>query len=314
MSPRDVVDMTPTRLDRSAEGQRQALVRALSGIGDVLMPSDAEEPILATDTRAAVFNWLAELNFRVELAEAKLKPRTSALFFGPPGCGKTMLAHHIAARLGLPMLSVGAEHMTSKWVGEGSEKMAKLFTAIDAAGGKALLFIDEIDAVGVRRSSDGQASSREHGTVMTVLLRRLERSSAIVIAATNREDDLDPALFRRFNLQISVGLPGFEERWAILRHYFTPYAPDEELLDTLALATEGTPPSVLRQVVETLKRAIVLAKPLRQPVPGFAADALRPVVGAVRPPSDFGTPPLWEANGLSDFTAFPWPPQMDAAS
>jgi hypothetical protein len=309
MTRRETITMTPTQFPRS---DARANTAKLAKLGDVMMPEDAEEPILAPATRRAVFDWLSELRYRDELSEAKLKPRTSALLFGPPGCGKTMLAHHLAARLGVPMLACGAEHLTSQWVGAGEQKIAELFLTLDSMEGKVLLFLDEIDSVGTKRTSGETASGIHYNSSLTVILRRLERTPATVIAATNRPELLDAALFRRFGLQISIEIPGSDERWAIIKHYSAPYAFENGMIDELTALTECAAPSILRQIVEGLKRAIVLATPLRLPPPANAAEALAPVIASVRPPEEFGTPLLWEKGALDGLTHFPWPPKKDA--
>jgi len=311
MTRRETIEMTPTTIRRTPDTTNRATIAKLAGLGEVLMPDEAEEPILAPSTRAAVFDWMAELRYRDELAAAKLKPRTSALLFGPPGCGKTMLAHHLAARLGVPMLCCGAEHLTSQWVGAGEQKIADLFKALDDLGGQVLLFLDEIDAVGTKRTGGETAAGIHYNASLTVILRRLERTPATVIAATNRPALLDAALFRRFGLQIGIGLPEHDERYAIIKHYFAPYVVDDDLIDELAAMTDGAAPSILRQVVEALKRAIVLATPLRQPPPPNAALALATVLASVRPPEEMGSPLLWEKDAVYALKDFPWPPKKE---
>lgn len=310
MSRREETTMTPTTIRRSFPPDRATVAR-LAALGDVMMPEESAEPILSPPTRAAVFDWMSELRYRDELAAAGLKPRNSALLFGPPGCGKTMLAHHLAARLGVPMLACGAEHLTSKYVGEGQEKITTLFKALDDLEGKVLLFLDEIDAVGTKRLPDAQSAAVSYNSSLTVILRRLERSPATIIAATNRPDALDAALFRRFGLQIGIGLPEAEERWAIIKHYSAPYLFEDDMIDELTALTDGAAPSILRQVVEALKRSLVLAAPLRQPPPANAALALATVLASVRPPEEMGSPLLWEKGAIDGLKDFPWPPKKE---
>src|SRR3954454_16886469 len=86
---------------------------------EVRGPGDAEEPILVPAVRSAVHEWLVEISAAEELRAAKLKPRSTAMLFGPPGTGKTTLAHHLAARLGVPLVLLGNENLvTSPYWGE----------------------------------------------------------------------------------------------------------------------------------------------------------------------------------------------------
>ncbi|MBA8912067.1 AAA family ATPase [Methylorubrum thiocyanatum] len=97
--------MTPTRISRGRAAAEEAsaaqrLRTELGPLADVRESKDAEEPILGVRVRAAILGWLAEIHAADDLAAVGVKPRSTALLYGPPGCGKTTLAHHLAARLG----------------------------------------------------------------------------------------------------------------------------------------------------------------------------------------------------------------------
>src|SRR5581483_10086455 len=110
----------------------------------------------------------------------------------------------------------------------------------------------------------------ERNQALTGLLRRIEAYRGLGLAATNTKDALDPAMWRRFGLQISVDLPGENERFAILRKYGLPYDFDDSSLDLLVTATRGCAPTPLRQLREGVKRTLVLAPKLH---PSVAAPA-----------------------------------------
>src|ERR1700735_1891214 len=92
--------------------------KTLDSFGDIFWPSEAAEPILARPVRLALTEWLTEIWAEDELTAVGIGPRKRAIFDGAPGVGKTTLAHHLSARLGLPMLAVRPERVISKWVGE----------------------------------------------------------------------------------------------------------------------------------------------------------------------------------------------------
>jgi energy-coupling factor transporter ATP-binding protein EcfA2 len=309
-------DFQPTQhLLRSSESE--ALRRALRGKGEVLEPHEAEEPILAAPVRSAVFGWLAELNARAELKAVGIKPRSSALLSGPPGCGKTTLAHHLAARLGVPMVNVGSEHLISSGFGDSEKNVATLFDAIKAIDKPCLVFLDEIDSIGGKRldtSGDRGGAVSARNSTLNVLLRKVEDFNGLLVAATNRADTLDPALWRRFGMQIEVALPDTEARWAILKRYGEPFQFGDDLLDKLTEMTEGAAPSLLRQLMEGVKRLIILGARTRQPVSTMAA-AFGIVAAQTRPHPDYDPPLLWSHTDkaltvLREVSGtMPWPPE-----
>lgn len=304
---RDIEHLSPTRLRRS-DGIHE-LKSAIRNRGEVLSPHDAEEPILAPPVRAALFGWLTEINAAEELKAVGLKPRSTGLLFGPPGCGKTTLAHHLAARLGLPMVLVGSENLYAARLGEAEKNVASLFDAISDCDTRCVVLLDEIDAIGGKRAEErGGGATTARNSMLTVLLRKIEAFDGILIAATNREDSLDPALWRRFGMQISVDLPDADSRYAILKRYGLPFAFEEDTLDFLAGQTEGAAPSLLRQMMEGMKRNLVLGTRLRLPVDDKAA-MFRTIISQVAPHPDYEPPALWRNQSLLDLVpAETWPP------
>ena len=141
------------------------------------------------------------------------------LLYGPPGTGKTMLARAVAAEAEVPFLAASGAEFIEKYVGVGSRRVRELFT--QARGyGRAVIFIDEFDALGKARG--GANSHEEREQTLNQLLVELDgftsTDGVVVIAATNRVDVLDPAVVRpgRFNRKIHVGLPDVVGRREIL--------------------------------------------------------------------------------------------------
>ncbi|HZT24125.1 MAG TPA: ATP-binding protein [Pseudolabrys sp.] len=270
------------------------------------MPHEAEEPILAPGPRAALFEWMTEIRLADDLAAAGLKPRRTALLYGPPGCGKTTWAHHFAARLGLPLACIRSESLIDRWLGATGSNIGQLFDAMSKTEGKVVVFFDEVDAIGGRRMND-QGASVERANSLNVLLRRIERFNGIALAATNRQDFLDPALWRRFDMQISIDLPGPDERFAIIRRYAAPYEPTDEDVDMLVTMTEGASPALLRALMEGMKRALVVGprtgRSVDDPVSFFA-----PIIAATAPAPEYVPPPLWASpDAVMALGAMVWP-------
>lgn len=144
-----------------------------------------------------------------------------AIFYGPPGTGKTLLAKAIAGETNSAFYSVNASEFVEKFVGVGAGRIRKLFKTAKK-NGPAVIFIDEIDAIGGQRGTDGNSEREQTLNQLLSELDGFELSDDIfVIAATNRLDKLDSALIRpgRFDKHISIPNPTTEERLEILELY-----------------------------------------------------------------------------------------------
>jgi cell division protease FtsH len=167
------------------------------------------------------------------------------LLFGPPGTGKTLLARAVAGEAGVPFMSISGSDFVEMFVGVGAARVRDLFEQAKASA-PAIVFIDEIDAVGRHRGAGLGGGHDEREQTLNQLLVELDgfegNSGVIVMAATNRPDILDPALLRpgRFDRQIVVDAPDLEGREAILRvHSKGKPLADEINLAVLARRTPG---------------------------------------------------------------------------
>lgn len=297
-----------------AEADVDTVTRTLEQLeryAEVLWPDDVDEPILSPVVAHAVHEWLVELNNADELRAAKVEPRRLALLYGPPGTGKTTLAHHLAARLGLPLIAVQSERIIGKYLGETGGNLGQLFDLLKLVEANCVLLLDEFDALGQKRVLNpvGGGATQERNQAVTVLLRRIEGFRGIGLAATNTKDGIDSAMWRRFGLQISVDLPGEHERFAILRKYALPFDLEDAAIDVLVSATRGCSPSLLRQLMEGMKRTLILAPKLQQ------LEVTRPdvvfghVIASIAPPPEMEQPPLWASpRALDQVKSIAWPP------
>ncbi len=143
------------------------------------------------------------------------------LLVGPPGTGKTLMARAVSGEAGVPFFSISASEFVEMFVGVGASRVRDLFEEAKQAA-PAIIFIDEMDAVGRRRGAGlGNVNDEREQTLNQLLVEMDgfdERHELIVIAATNRPDVLDPALLRpgRFDREITVALPDRKGREGIL--------------------------------------------------------------------------------------------------
>jgi SpoVK/Ycf46/Vps4 family AAA+-type ATPase len=284
--------------------------------GEVLRPEHVDEPILAPTVAHAVHEWLVEINNASELAAVNVQPRRLALLYGPPGTGKTTLAHHLAARLGLPLIAVQSERVQSRYINQTGEQIGELFDILRPIENRCVLLLDEFDGMASKRMAPTSGSGfgqQSHNNSLTVLLRRIESYRGVGFAATNTKDILDPAMWRRFGLQISVDLPGENERFAILRKYGLPFDLEDDAIDVLTSVTRGCSPSLLRQLMEGMKRTLVLAPRLRVDV-SQPAQVFARIVASIAPPPEMTQPPLWQdtSRALADLKGIQWPPVRHA--
>ncbi len=177
------------------------------------------------------------------------------LLFGPPGTGKTLLARAVAGEAGVPFYAISGSDFVEMFVGVGASRVRDLFEQAKA-NAPAIIFIDEIDAVGRHRGAGMGGGHDEREQTLNQMLVEMDgfdvRGGVIMIAATNRPDILDPALLRpgRFDRQIAVDRPDLEGRKAILRVHAKgkPIAPGVDL-DTVARRTPGFTGADLANVI-----------------------------------------------------------------
>lgn len=192
------------------------------------------------------------------------------LMIGPPGCGKTYLAKAISTEANLPFISMSGSEFVEMFVGVGSSRVRKLFKQarqLAYSEGGCVVFIDELDAVGARRSVDrGFGGQTEFNTTLNQLLVEMDGLkekdyNIVVMGATNApESFLDPALLRpgRFDRKIYVDLPNLEEREKLFDYYLkkVKYDPSLEIPRLARMTVRHTPADIANLVREAALIAV----------------------------------------------------------
>ena len=182
-------------------------------LADVAGVDEAKEEV------AEIVDFLKEPD---RFTEAGARIPTGVLLYGEPGTGKTLLAKAIAGEAGVPFYSISGSNFVEMYVGIGASRVRDLFKE-GKQNAPCIIFIDEIDAVGRHRSSGGVSGNDEREQTLNQLLVEMDGFEAndhvIIVAATNRQDILDPALLRpgRFDRQVMVPLPDVGGREKILK-------------------------------------------------------------------------------------------------
>jgi cell division protease FtsH len=210
------------------------------------------------------------------------------LMAGPPGTGKTLLARAVAGEAHVPFFSVSGSGFVEMFVGLGAARVRDLFEQARTRG-PAIVFIDEIDALGARRDHGGYAGSDEREQTLNQLLAEMdgfeESGGVVVLAATNRPDALDPALRRpgRFDREVLVALPDRAERGAILAAHARgkTLGPDADL-DQVAAATPGFSGADLANLVNEAAVTAVRAGRTTLAAADFASARDRVLLGTRR--------------------------------
>lgn len=195
----------------------------------------------------------------VQGTRARAEPNVpkAVLYEGPPGCGKTMSARILASSIGVPFVHIRIETILSKFYGETTRKLAEVLEAANTLG-RCIIFLDECDSVGLRRSGGGGGNDVHEVTrrTLSVLLRFIDgmdgQKDAIVLAATNHKEDLDAALLSRFDVVVSFPLPDFDTRVAVLKLYAKQLS--EEHVREIAELTWGFSGRELLDVCEEAER------------------------------------------------------------
>ena len=201
-------------------------------IDNVILEDEIKEDVLST------INFVKNME---KYKEIGCELPSGILLEGSPGTGKTLLAKSIASESNMNFKSIVASDFLDKYVGESSKRVQEVFDNLKNKGG-GLLFIDEIDAIGVNRGGD---DNKEYRSAMNKLLSCMNEASdnnIIVIGATNLVEQLDPALIRegRFDKVITIPLPSYELRIELFKLYVNKLKHEDDInYELLAEITEG---------------------------------------------------------------------------
>ncbi|HTR94140.1 MAG TPA: ATP-dependent zinc metalloprotease FtsH [Trebonia sp.] len=272
------------RLSRGAMGQMQGVLgvgRSRAKVFDEEKPSTTFTDVAGYEGAKSEISEVVDfLRNPDRYARAGAVVPRGVLMVGPPGTGKTLLARAVAGEANVPFFSVSGSSFVEMFVGVGAARVRDLFAEARKRS-PAIIFIDEVDAIGQRRAGSGAVvSNDEREQTLNQLLAEMDgfdpTMGIVVLAATNRPEVLDPALLRpgRFDRQVTIPLPNVSERQAILRVHTRgkKLAPDVDL----SVVARGTPGFSGADLANLANEAAIFAvRDNRDVVTGGDFDAAR---------------------------------------
>lgn len=214
--------------------------------------------VLSNQQELVVSRFIACHEASARLIEAGVGVSSRMLIHGPPGCGKTTIAHHIAECLRLPMLLVVVDRLVNSHLGVTGNNIRDLFEHVGSR--PCVLFMDEFDAISPQRAH-GEAPAQEMQRVVVSLIQNLDAlpPESVVLAATNRPEALDAAVWRRFPSRLEVCAPGEQARAAMVRQFLFDKFPCEGNETEFVSATESaTGADIQHAASECIRDAILM--------------------------------------------------------
>lgn len=212
-----------------------------------------KDVILPDNQRQLIIQMLEENKKNENLIKHGLEPANRLLLCGPPGCGKTMTAYAIAHELNLPVAYVRLDGLVSSYLGQTSVNLRKVFDSV--RNQKIVLFLDEFDAIAKKRDDENEMGELKR--VVTALLQNFDSLpiNVFLIAATNHEHLLDPAIWRRFNFVIKLDLPDESQRATLIRKWLTDYnVPNKINIKSISDITAGRNTSQLKELIMSVAK------------------------------------------------------------
>ena len=261
-------ELAPSRITRSrAMPSGQALSKSTKApvdretgapLATIVFPEDSscDAPVLSPTVSAAVESLLEEWSNMDALLKFGVESPRTCLLYGAPGTGKTRLAMWLAKQVDLPVLVARIDGLVSSFLGTTARNIGNLFAFANRH--QCILLLDEFDAVAKVR--DDPQEIGEIKRVVNSLLQNLDERTEIglIIGITNHQKLLDPAIWRRFEVQLEIPRPAFDLRVAIARSFLPPVKAPQSHLKLLAWFTDGATGAEVESLVRTYKKSIAI--------------------------------------------------------
>ncbi|MDO8604595.1 MAG: AAA family ATPase [bacterium] len=218
---------------------------------------ELDSVVLNPNTRTTIIEFIKHWEAFDKLLKNNISPINKILFYGPPGTGKTRLAYALANKLNLPLIIVKLDELVSSYLGKTGKNISEVFEI--AKRERVVIFFDEIDTVAKHR--DDARELGELKRVVTVLLQNIDLFpvTSILIGATNHDELLDKALWRRFGLRLEINTPEEESRALLFELFLSDFNKNKSLdYNLMARVTVGLNGSLINDICQNIKRASVI--------------------------------------------------------
>jgi len=262
-------DMSPSRIQKSflALGGEEITSKTpipvdketSTPLAEIIMPNNLpnETPLFSQNVTLAIESVLNEWRHFDKLVDIDAQPSRSCLIYGAPGTGKTHLALWIAKQINVPIILVRLDGLMSSFLGTTSRNIGNLFSFVSKY--RCILLLDEFDAIAKLRNDPQEVG--EIKRVVNTLLQNLDarKPKGFTIAITNHESLLDPAIWRRFEIQIEIPKPSTEVMYTLVKKFLLPIELEENEIKFLCWSIEGGSGADAESLVTWLKKSYVFS-------------------------------------------------------
>ena len=270
MSSQKSLEMTPSKIKQSfAIGRGEELTlktpvpvdkETSTPLAEIHFGDDLpdEIPIFEDNIKNAIYSIITEWTTFDKLLEIEAYPASSCLIYGLPGTGKTHLAKWIAKQIGLPVVLARLEGLMSSFLGTTAKNIGNLFAFADRYN--CVLLLDEFDAIAKLRNDPQEVG--EVKRVVNTLLQRLDsrKDKGFTIGVTNHETLLDPAIWRRFDIQVEIPKPSLGVSISLLRKFLQPLNFADNEIKLFAWCIEDSTGADVEMLAKWIKRSYVIDK------------------------------------------------------
>ncbi|MGI5831438.1 MAG: AAA family ATPase [Thermoguttaceae bacterium] len=236
---------------------------SLLDLYDIVSPEiSLNDVVLPNSQKNVIRQFIDEQNNATDFEKHNIPVANRMLLCGPPGCGKTITAYAIGHALNLPIAYVRLDGLVSSYLGQTGTNLRKVFDSVRSQ--RIVLFLDEFDAIAKKRDDTNELGELKR--VVTTLLQNFDNlpSSIVLIAATNHEHLLDPAVWRRFNFVVTLDLPSLEQRKSLIQNGMFKYGIQTKInVNAIAKVTEGMSGSQIDELMQAAAKKHLMTGSLK---------------------------------------------------